>query len=170
MIFGDDDDFAGFPYSPFNIRTENDDESLITKGQLKLINEKLDSLLNAEKTSSIEDYSQATVKSILETVTKEHFANLERMNKAVDDSTSVCNKTTQKVDILISDAQVFMEQYQSFFEYNTAKANEVISGLGSTLKTENAKLQEVRSGLQLTMTSSNLLLLLNSQSFMNIWN
>ena len=98
-------------------------------------------MLNVAKTSSINDYSQDTVKSILETLTKEHSTNLERMNKAVDDSTSVYNKTNKKVDKLISDAQVFMEQFQSAFESNTAKANEVISSLGSTLKTEKAKLQ-----------------------------
>ena len=57
MIFGDDDDFVGFTYNPFNIRTESDDEALVTRGQLKAINEKLDSLLYATKTTSTDDYS-----------------------------------------------------------------------------------------------------------------
>lgn len=109
MIFVDDDDFAGFTYSPFNIRTESDDEALVTRGQLKEIHEKLEFLLHATKISSIVDYSQATVKSILETLTKEYSANLEKMSKVVDASTIVCNNTTEKFDKLIIDAQVFIE-------------------------------------------------------------
>ncbi|CAI9263391.1 unnamed protein product [Lactuca saligna] len=136
MIFGDDDDFAGFTCSPFNIRTKSDDEALVTRGQLKEIHEKLEFLLHATKISSIDDYSQATVKSILETLTKEYSANLEKMNKVVDASTIVCNNTTEKFDKLITDAQVFIEKFKRSFESNIAKANEVISSVGSTLKTK----------------------------------
>ncbi|CAI9282873.1 unnamed protein product [Lactuca saligna] len=70
------------------------------------------------------------------------------MNKAVDESTSGCNKKTEKVDKLIYDAQVFMEKFENSFESNTAKANEIFSGLGFSLKIEMAKFQEVRTGLQ----------------------
>ncbi|CAI9294329.1 unnamed protein product [Lactuca saligna] len=123
MIYGDDDeDFAGLTYSPFNIRTESDDEAPVMGRKLKAIHKRLDLLLQASKASSNDDYSQATIKSLLETLTKEHSTNLEKMNKAVDASTSVCNNMTEK-------------------------ANEVISSLGSTLKREKAKLQEVRTGL-----------------------
>ncbi|CAI9302755.1 unnamed protein product [Lactuca saligna] len=125
-----------------------DDEAPITKGMLKVIHEKLDSLLHYSKASSTDDSSQATVKSLLETLTKEHSANLEKTNKAVDASTTVCNNSTKKVDKIIIDARVFMEKFQSSFELNTAKADEVISSLGCTLKTEKAKLQKVCTGLQ----------------------
>ncbi|CAI9282769.1 unnamed protein product [Lactuca saligna] len=78
---------------------------------------------------------------------KDHSTNLEKMNNAVDASTTVCSNSTEKIDKLITDAMVFMEKFQSFFESNTTKVNEVISSLGSTLKTEKAKLQEVCTGL-----------------------
>lgn len=66
-FYGDDgdEDFAGFTYSPLNIRTTSDEKAPITKGQLKAINEKLDSLLQASKASSTDDYSQASIRSIL---------------------------------------------------------------------------------------------------------
>ncbi|CAI9295633.1 unnamed protein product [Lactuca saligna] len=115
MIVGDDEDFARFTYSLFNIRTKSDDEAPITRGKINAIDEKLDSLLHVSKASSTDDYSQATIKSLLETLMKEHSTNLEKMNKVVDAS---------------------------------AKANEVISSLGSTLKTEKEKLQEVCTGLK----------------------
>lgn len=41
-----------------------------------------------------------------------------------------------------------MEKIQSSFVSNTEKANEFISCLGSTLKTQKVKLQEVRTALQ----------------------
>ena len=80
------------------------------------------------------------MKSLLENLTKEHSANLEKTNKAVDASASVCNIMTKKIDKLIYDAHAFMEKFQTTFESITVKANEVIFGLGSTLRTEKAKL------------------------------
>ncbi|CAI9282553.1 unnamed protein product [Lactuca saligna] len=149
MIYGaDDDEFIEFTYSPFNIRTESDDEAPVTRVQLKAINEKLDLLLQSSKASSSEDYLQPTIKYFFETLTKEHSAKLEKTNKVVDASASVCNDTTEKVDKLITNPRLFMEKFQSSFECNTIKANEVISSLGSTLKTEKAKLEQVRCGPQ----------------------
>ncbi|CAI9303284.1 unnamed protein product [Lactuca saligna] len=98
MNFGDDDNFAGFTYSPFNIKIESDDKAPIMRGKLKEIHKKLDSFLHATKKSSTDDYSK--------------------------------------------------ENFQSSLESNTVKANEVISSLGSTLKTEKAKLQDVSFGLK----------------------
>lgn len=73
MIYGDvEDDLVGFTFSPFTIMNDNDDEAPVTKGQLKAMHEKLDSLLKASKPSSTNDYSQASFKSILETLIKEH--------------------------------------------------------------------------------------------------
>ncbi|CAI9276629.1 unnamed protein product [Lactuca saligna] len=148
MIYGDDeDDLAGFTFSLITIRAASDDEASITKGQLKAINEKLDSLLQACKPSSSDEYSQASVKYILEILTKEHSYNREKMNKVVDASTSVCKETTKKVDKLISYAIAFMKTFQSSFETNTTGANEEIANVGSSLKIERSKLQEVQTGI-----------------------
>ena len=84
MIYGvDDDDFAWITYSTFNIKAKSDEEAPVTRGKLKVIHENLDLLLQSSKASSSEDYSQATVKSFLETLKKENSAKLEKANKAV---------------------------------------------------------------------------------------
>ncbi|CAI9295717.1 unnamed protein product [Lactuca saligna] len=146
MIYGDDeDDLAGFTFSLFIIQTASDDVAYVTKGKLKAIHEKLDSLLQASKPSSSHDYSQASIMSIIETLTKEYSSNLEKMNKAVDASTLVYNKTTEKVNKLISDAICFMNNFSSSFETNTTRANEVLANLGSSLQAKRAKLQEFRT-------------------------
>ncbi|CAI9303753.1 unnamed protein product [Lactuca saligna] len=113
IFSGDDDDFARFSYSPFNIQTESDHGAPITRGKLKAINEKLNLLLQSSKASSSEDYSQVTIKSFLETFTKEHSANLEKTNKALYTSASVCNEMIEKVDKLITDACSFIEKFHS---------------------------------------------------------
>lgn len=147
MIYVDDEDeLAWFTFSPFIVRNESDDEALVTKGQLKAINEKLDTLLQASKLSSSDKYSQASIKSILETLTKEHSSNLEKMNNAVNASTSICKETNEKADKLISDATMFMNNFQSSCETNKTRANEAIANLGSSLK-ERTKLQEVGTGI-----------------------
>lgn len=51
------------------------------------------------------------MKPFLETLTKEHSDNLEKTNKVVDASASVCNIATEKVDKLIIDARSFMEKF-----------------------------------------------------------
>ncbi|CAI9278951.1 unnamed protein product [Lactuca saligna] len=147
MIYRDDEDeLPGFTFSPFTVHNESDDEAPVTKGQLKSINEKLDTLLQASKLSSSDEYSQASIKFILETLTKEHSTNLEKINNVVNASTSICNETTEKVDKLSYDATTFMNNFQYSFETNIARANEEIANLGSSLK-ERTKLQEVGTGI-----------------------
>ena len=41
-----------------------------------------------------------------------------------------------------------MEKFQQSFESNTAAANEVISSLSASLKSERAKFQDIRNGLK----------------------
>ncbi|CAI9263190.1 unnamed protein product [Lactuca saligna] len=104
-IFGEhEEDFGCFAYISFNIRTESDDDTLVTKTKLKDINEKLDSLIKASKTLTSDEYSQAKIKSFLETLTKEHPTNLDMTNIVVDASTSVCKEMMEKVDKLITNA------------------------------------------------------------------
>ncbi|CAI9266168.1 unnamed protein product [Lactuca saligna] len=105
MVFGDDDDIdealGGFTYSPFKIRSENEDEPSATKEQLKSLHEKIGQLLLVSKSSSSDSYSKEAVESLFECVTKEHAANVEKMSKAIGDSTEVCKMMTKKVDKLI---------------------------------------------------------------------
>ncbi|CAI9290383.1 unnamed protein product [Lactuca saligna] len=124
-IYGDDEeDFGGFTYSLFNIRTESHDEALVTTGKLKALSKKLDSLIESTKTSSRGDYSQETIKAFIETMTKEHSANLDKSNQAVEASTS------------------------NSFESNTMKADEVISSLRSTLRNKKDGLENICTSIQ----------------------
>ncbi|CAI9269315.1 unnamed protein product [Lactuca saligna] len=150
MIFGDEEeeDLGGFTYSPFQITTESEDETLVTKGQLKSLHDNIDQLLLSTKASSSESYSKAAVNSLFGTLTKEHSDNIEKMNKSVDASAEVWKTMTEKVDKLTSDTTFFMENFQSSFDSNTPKANEALSGLGSLFKAKKTKLPEVRNGLK----------------------
>ncbi|CAI9285847.1 unnamed protein product [Lactuca saligna] len=104
------------------------------------------------KASSRSDYSEETVKAFLETLNKEHTANLDKTNKVVDESANFCKETTQKVDKQISDARSFMSTFQNSFETNTAKANAMITSLGSTLRTEKDHIENVCTGIKTNNT------------------
>nr|KAJ0203038.1 hypothetical protein LSAT_V11C500245520 [Lactuca sativa] len=68
MLFGnhEDDYLDGFTYSPFQIRTDSEDEVSTVKRELKSLHEKIDQLLLASQVSTSEAYSKAVVESILE--------------------------------------------------------------------------------------------------------
>lgn len=68
------------------MQQDSDDDAPITQRHLKALNEKLDSLLSSISSSSIIAYSEAAVKAMLDTLVKEHVANHEKANKAVEES------------------------------------------------------------------------------------
>ncbi|CAI9266094.1 unnamed protein product [Lactuca saligna] len=99
MIFaedGDEYDLGGFTYNPFQITTENEDETSISKGQLKAIHEKLDQLLLASKASPSDVYLKAMVESLFGRI-KEHEENAKKMNASLFESVEVCKSATKGV-------------------------------------------------------------------------
>lgn len=108
----------------------------------------LDSLLESTKAWSSNEYSQASVKAFLETLTKEHASNLSITNKHIADSTQTCKEMAKKVAKLISDAQTFICNFHTSYESNTAKANPLISSLGTSLQTKKDALEKARIGIQ----------------------
>ncbi|CAI9260206.1 unnamed protein product [Lactuca saligna] len=121
---------------------------LSTKVKLQSLHEKIDQLILSFKALSYDAYTKATIECFIERISKEHYANAEKMNKAVADSTEVCKTTTGKVVKLISDTFFFMENFQTTFNSNTTIANEALKSLGSLFKFEKVKLQEIRTGFK----------------------
>ena len=65
---GDGLDFDTFHYSPFSIQEESDDNAPLTQRHLKELNTKLDNLLASVAGSSRHAYSEATIKSFLDSL------------------------------------------------------------------------------------------------------
>lgn len=84
----------------------------------------------------------------MESMTKDHQANLDKANKAISDSIALCTKVTAKVEKLLTDALDFMTNLKTSAESNTLKVNEAIVGLNTTLQKEKEALIEVRTSLQ----------------------
>ncbi|CAI9276643.1 unnamed protein product [Lactuca saligna] len=112
-----------FTYSLFQIRTESEDESTITKWKLNSLHEKNDQLLLASKASSSEAYSNTTVESLFERITKELTTNIVKMNKVVYDYVEVYKTMTEKVNKRISDTTTSMETYQTTHNYYTVSTS-----------------------------------------------
>ncbi|CAI9278655.1 unnamed protein product [Lactuca saligna] len=120
----------------------------MTTKQFKTRNSKLDYLLESNKASSNNKYSQASIKSFLETLTKEHAANLTLTNKAVADSEKTCKDTTGKVDKLLSDIKNFMVDFCTSSECNTASTNTTINNYVSTIQSKKVALTKIHSEIQ----------------------
>ncbi|KAL7587925.1 hypothetical protein Lser_V15G40915 [Lactuca serriola] len=148
-IFGDGRDiFEDFTYSPFRVQQESDeDDAPMTTEQFKAINTMLGSLLESTKAYSSNEYSQASVKAFLETLTKEHASNLALTNKTVTDSKKTCKETTEKVDKIYFDIKSFMEDFRSSSECNTTSANTTINSLISSLQSEKDALTNIMDEL-----------------------
>ncbi|CAI9280548.1 unnamed protein product [Lactuca saligna] len=128
-------------------KTSLDEEAPVTRGQLKEIHEKLYLLLHALKASSTDDYSQATVKSLLDTLTKEHSAKLENMNNAVDASTTVCKNTTETVDKLITDARAKLWEVHTGLKIDNDQFNSSISSQIFKLQDDLAMERKIMNAL-----------------------
>ena len=90
-MFGDDqDDLEDLHYSPFNVQQSSNNDAPMTTRQFKILQQKLDSLIESSKSTSNSDYSIATHTALLETMTKEHAMNLEKENKSIEDSSTIC--------------------------------------------------------------------------------
>lgn len=134
-MFGDDQDDLEDPhYSPFNVQQSSTDDNPMTTRQFKILQQNMDSLIESSKYTSNSDYSIATHTALLEIMTKEHAVNLEKENKAIEDSSTIWQEMIEKVNKLVSNIQIFMGKFQTSFETKTANENQVISGLGTTLQ------------------------------------
>ncbi|CAI9303163.1 unnamed protein product [Lactuca saligna] len=123
---GDGFYFEAFHYSTFRFQVDSDDDAPITQWYLKAINKKLDSLINSSTASPSDVYSQAVIKAMFDTLTKEHTESLGKANKAVEDSVASYQATIEKMEKLIFETQTFMTIFQNSFEKNTSKVNESI--------------------------------------------
>lgn len=133
--------FESFPYSPFTVQQDSDDDALVTQRHLKTLNEKLDSLIASSTSSSSAAYSEAIVKEMLETLSKEHAANFAKENKVAEDSAPSCKDATRKVDKQITTTQAFMTELRSAVRTDVSNANKVIENVTTTIRTEKEALQ-----------------------------
>ncbi|CAI9259714.1 unnamed protein product [Lactuca saligna] len=101
-------DFDNFHYSPFSIQGKRDDETPMTQKDTRTLTEKLESLIASSTASSSHVYSEATVKSMLDTLVKEHATNLDKAKKAVENSARSYLQTTEKINKLIFETKTFM--------------------------------------------------------------
>ena len=140
-------DLDSIHYSPFLIQDDSDDNALLTQRHLKDLNAKPDTLIPSFTTSSSQAYSKAAVKSMLDTLVKEHAANLAKENQTVADSTISCQQVTIKVDKLISETKTFMTELHTIAGLNISKDNDAISKLSTSLRIEREKQEQLCIGI-----------------------
>ncbi|KAL7593890.1 hypothetical protein Lser_V15G33732 [Lactuca serriola] len=114
--------------------SDDDDDDPVTKRHLKDLNDKLDQLLSSSSTSS-NAYSEAAIKALLATFVKEHDTSITNVVKAIDASTSTCQKAS------IAAAQK-----------NAQRVNASVENLTRSLQAEKKHFEETRKAIQTANT------------------
>ncbi|CAI9285170.1 unnamed protein product [Lactuca saligna] len=80
---------------------------------------------------------------MLDTLLKEHVANLAKANKAVEDSAQSCMQETENVDKLISDTKTFITEINTVAAKNASNANDAIVNLNDSLRKERESIEKL---------------------------
>ena len=88
-------EFDSTYFSPYRVQSDEDDDAPVTKHDLKAINDKLGQLLSSSSSGA---YSDATLKALFSSIVQEHNASLTSAAKAIDASTSQCQKASLGVE------------------------------------------------------------------------
>ncbi|XP_023769602.1 uncharacterized protein LOC111918175 [Lactuca sativa] len=159
VLGGDDLEFDSTYISPYRVQSDDYDDAPVTKRHLKTITDKLDQLLSSTSTGA---YSEAALKALFSFVVQEHDASLSAASKAIDASTSQCQKAslavetsrkeckdaTAKVEKLIFEAQLFLDSLQLAAQKNSQTVNASVDNLQRFLETERTNLEVARKGIE----------------------
>ncbi|KAL7598863.1 hypothetical protein Lser_V15G21253 [Lactuca serriola] len=159
VLGGENLEFDSTYFSPYRVQSDDDDDAPITKRHLKVVTDKLDQLLSS---SSANPYSEAALKALFSSTVKEHDTSISNATKAIDASTSQCQKAslaveastkyckeaTAKVDKLISEAQIFLDSLQATAQKNAHTVTDLVDSLKSSLKAELSQLGVVRKAIE----------------------
>nr|KAJ0206998.1 hypothetical protein LSAT_V11C500236450 [Lactuca sativa] len=138
---------------------DDDEDSPLTKRHLKIVTDKIDQLLSS---SSFGPYSEATLKAFFSSVVKEHDTSISIVAKAIDASTSQCEKAslaveastkeckdaTAKVEKLISNAQILLYSLRAATQKNAQTVNASVDTLTRSLEAEPTQLEVVQKSIE----------------------
>nr|KAJ0193115.1 hypothetical protein LSAT_V11C800452990 [Lactuca sativa] len=159
VLGGEDLEFDSIYFSLYRIQSDDDDDAPVTKRQLKAVTEKLDQLLSS---SSAGAYSEVALRALFSSVVKEHDASLSAAAKAIDASTSQCQKAliaidaltkeckeaTAKVNKLVSSAHIFVDSLQAGAQKNSQVVNASVDNIQRSLQTERTNLEVAQKAIE----------------------
>ena len=95
-------EFDSTYFSPYRVQSDDDEDAPLTKRHLKVVTDKLDQLLSS---SSANPYSEAALKALFSSAVKEHDTSISNAAKAIDASTSQCQKASLAVEASTKDCK-----------------------------------------------------------------
>ncbi|XP_023744183.1 uncharacterized protein PB18E9.04c-like [Lactuca sativa] len=126
---GANDEFDSTYYSPYRLPTDEDDDAPITHQHLQTINEKLDKLLDDNKS-----YSGVVLKEFLDIALEQYIESIEKSTQAVNDSSSACKKPTADVADVVHTTQIFLDSLKGHADTNAAKVQASVDSFSKSLQ------------------------------------
>ncbi|XP_023747966.1 flocculation protein FLO11-like [Lactuca sativa] len=144
---GANDEYDSTYFSPYRLPTDEDDDAPITSQHLQSIHEKLDKLLDDSKS-----YSGVVIKAFLDTA-QQYTGSIDKSTKAVNESTSSCQKASADVADIVHTPQIFLESLKGHADTSTARVQDSVDFFSKSLQEEHTKFEDVRSSIQAENTS-----------------
>ncbi|KAL7596833.1 hypothetical protein Lser_V15G29618 [Lactuca serriola] len=139
-VLGDEAlEFDSTYFNPYRVQSDEDDDEPVTKRHLKAVNDKLDQLLSS---SSSAVYSDAALKALFSSVVQEHNASLTTATKAIDASTSQCQKASLAVETSTKECK------EATAKKNSQTVNDSVDNLQRSLQAERSNLEAARQAIE----------------------
>ncbi|CAI9290795.1 unnamed protein product [Lactuca saligna] len=129
VLGGEDLEFDSTYFSPYRVQSDDDEDAPVTKSHLKAVTEKLNQLLSS---SSANAYFEAALKVMFSSVVKEHDASLSVAAKAIEASTSQCQKAS----------------LAAASQKNSQIVNASVDNLQRSLQAERSNLEAARQAIE----------------------
>ncbi|KAL7592743.1 hypothetical protein Lser_V15G34730 [Lactuca serriola] len=146
VLGGEDIEFDSFYYIPYHVQSGKDDDAPLTKKHLKDLNAKLDTRMASS--SSHTPNSESAIQKMIDSFVIAHEASISRATEAINASTKVCTKATEKVDKLIQDANIFLESLQGAAASNSSKVTNSITKAEEAFAVEKQNFVHLRQDIQ----------------------
>ncbi|KAI3510617.1 hypothetical protein L1887_17749 [Cichorium endivia] len=148
LIYEEQDEFADFIESPFNVNFQGSaSSSPMSEEQFQELSTKLDKLLETQQGPSFSDWQSQleTHKSQVETLISTNAKLVEDFSSSMDKAKTSMEENAKKIVTLEQQVLEFMEAFTDSSNNWVEKVQKVINGFAETLKAEKVATAAVRS-------------------------
>ncbi|KAL7598003.1 hypothetical protein Lser_V15G22322 [Lactuca serriola] len=146
LLGGENMTFDSVYYSPFQVQSDDNDDSPVTKRHLQELHDKIDSLIASSSTSQ-SSISEAAIQKIVDAFSKAQQASLDSATATIDASTKACQAATEKVDKLFTDASSLLKSLQESAEATKTTLEPIINQLATSVASELKSFASLRQSI-----------------------
>ncbi|KAL7592851.1 hypothetical protein Lser_V15G34533 [Lactuca serriola] len=146
FLGGENMTFDSVYFSPFQVQSNDDEDTPVTKKHLKELHGKVD-LLIASSSNSQSSLSEDALQKIVDAFSRAQHDSVASATVAVDASTKACEAATEKVDKLFSDASSLLKSLQESAAATKTTLEPIVQKLAMFISTESKSFATLRQSI-----------------------